>query len=149
MKAWNLFLHAWDVTQWFYQTGYWFWIFYEWNWYEIDISKWYINWYKIDIIDISPWGFYLLNYILTLYHQKISEIFWIFQEKSISRKILNYVIQLIGHAEKYFMNHVNLNWISIVLSLFQLIWQQMEFRLVSYQSEKCNDKPNLVSFNKI
>ena len=44
-------------------------------------------------------------------------------------------------AEKYLLNFVNSNQISTVITLFRLIWHQMEFRLATNQSEKCNYNP--------
>ena len=37
----------------------------------------------------------------------------------------------------------------IVITLFQLSWNQTEFRLVQNKSEKGNYNPNMISFNEI
>ena len=48
-----------------------------------------------------------------------------------SCKRMSYVLP----AEKYFLNVVHLNPIRITITLFRLIWYQMEFRLMPYQSK--------------
>ena len=45
--------------------------------------------------------------------------------------------------ENRFLSRVKLNQILIVIELFRLIWNQVDFRLVPYQSEKCKFNPNL------
>ena len=48
-----------------------------------------------------------------------------------------------------FMNVVILKQISIVITLFHLIWNQMEFYLVLNHSEKCNNNPPLAWLNEV
>ena len=48
------------------------------------------------------------------------------------------------HTDQSFMNRVILYQISIVVTLFRLIWPLMEYHYVSNQSVKCNYNPNLV-----
>ena len=52
-------------------------------------------------------------------------------------------------TEKYFWNLVIPNQIWKVITLFWLILHQTEFRLVSNQSEKCINNPNMVPINQI
>ena len=53
------------------------------------------------------------------------------------------------YTEKSFRNLINSNWNQIVYTIFRLIWNQTDFRLVTNQSK--NGKYNLISvwFNKI
>ena len=52
-------------------------------------------------------------------------------------------------AEDLILNLVNLNQIKIVITLFRLLWYLTWFRLLSYQSEKCNYNLELTNFRKI
>ena len=52
-------------------------------------------------------------------------------------------------TNKSFLDFVSLNQIWILVTLFRMIEQQMEFLLMSNQSEKSDYNQDLVQFNKI
>ena len=68
--------------------------------------------------------------------------FWILLVRS--RFFLSRFFQI--HTEKYFWNLVESNWNWIVITIFRLIWHQIEFSFVSNQSEKSNYKYTIQIF---
>ena len=63
-------------------------------------------------------------------------------------KIINFAEYNV-HTETFFLNLVKSNQNCSVITLFQLIWQQMEFRLMPNQLEKFNYILKLFGFKKI
>ena len=73
-----------------------------------------------------------------LYRENLFGILWDWTKFCILIVLVRFIFVLFFETENYFLNFVKSNQIWIVITLFQLIWHQTEFRSVSNQSEKSN-----------